>query len=176
MSNEMTHTKVLIIGTGPAGYTAAIYSSRANLSPIVVEGIQPGGQLTTTTDIENFPGFPDAISGTELMDRMKKQGERFGAAFVSGEVTDIDLSKRPFIAQINHGERVIEAETVIIATGASAKYLGLPDETKYAGRASLLAPPATASSTAASRSLSSAAETPPARKPPTSPPSARRSI
>ena len=133
MSNEMTHTKVLIIGTGPAGYTAAIYASRANLSPLVIEGPQPGGQLTITTDIENFPGFPEAIAGAELMARMKKQAERFGARFVSGIVTRIDLSHRPFVAEINDGESAVEAETVIVATGASAKYLGIPDETKYAG-------------------------------------------
>lgn len=133
MSNEAIKTKVFIIGTGPAGYTSAIYASRANLSPLVIEGIQPGGQLTTTTDIENFPGFPEGITGTELMDLMKKQAERFGAQFISGEVTSIDLSKRPFVAQINNGEKTVEAETVIVSTGASAKYLGLPDETKYAG-------------------------------------------
>lgn len=133
MSNNVTKTRVFIIGTGPAGYTSAIYASRANLSPLVIEGIQPGGQLTTTTEIENFPGFPEGITGVELMDLMKKQAERFGARFITGEVTSIDLSKRPFTAQINNGESVVEAETVVIATGASAKYLGLPDENKYAG-------------------------------------------
>lgn len=133
MSNNVTKTRVFIIGTGPAGYTSAIYASRANLSPLVIEGIQPGGQLTTTTEIENFPGFPEGITGVELMDLMKKQAERFGAYFITGEVTSIDLSKRPFTAQINNGESVVEAETVVIATGASARYLGLPDENKYAG-------------------------------------------
>lgn len=133
MSNNVTKTRVFIIGTGPAGYTSAIYASRANLSPLVIEGIQPGGQLTTTTEIENFPGFPEGITGVELMDLMKKQAERFGARFITGEVTSIDLSKRPFTAQINNGESVVEAETVVIATGASARYLGLPDENKYAG-------------------------------------------
>ena len=133
MSNEMTKTKVFIIGTGPAGYTAAIYASRANLEPVIIEGIQPGGQLTATTDIENFPGFPESITGPELMDQMRKQAERFGTTFITGEVTSIDLSKRPFVAQINNGEKTVEAETVIIATGASAKYLGLPDEKKYSG-------------------------------------------
>lgn len=133
MSNNVTKTRVFIIGTGPAGYTSAIYASRANLSPLVIEGIQPGGQLTTTTEIENFPGFPEGITGVGLMDLMKKQAERFGARFITGEVTSIDLSKRPFTAQINNGESVVEAETVVIATGASARYLGLPDENKYAG-------------------------------------------
>lgn len=133
MSNNVTKTRVFIIGTGPAGYTSAIYASRANLSPLVIEGIQPGGQLTMTTEIENFPGFPEGITGVELMDLMKKQAERFGARFITGEVTSIDLSKRPFTAQINNGESVVEAETVVIATGASARYLGLPDENKYAG-------------------------------------------
>ncbi len=133
MSDNVTKTRVFIIGTGPAGYTSAIYASRANLSPLVIEGIQPGGQLTTTTEIENFPGFPEGITGVELMDLMKKQAERFGARFITGEVTSIDLSKRPFTAQINNGESVVEAETVVIATGASARYLGLPDENKYAG-------------------------------------------
>ena len=128
----MEKTKCLIIGSGPAGYTAAIYASRANIAPVLYEGMQPGGQLTTTTDIENFPGYPEGINGFEMMEDLRKQAERFGADIRTGEITNIDLSKRPFVATID-GETTIEAETVIISTGASAKYLGLPDEKKYAG-------------------------------------------
>ncbi|MDO5017568.1 MAG: thioredoxin-disulfide reductase [Porphyromonas sp.] len=130
---ESINTKVLIIGGGPAGYTAAIYASRAGLSPTLVEGMQPGGQLTTTTDVENFPGYPDGINGTEMMMNIRKQAERFGTDMRLGEVTKIDLSKRPFVVEINSGESQIIAETVIVATGACAKYLGLPDEQKYLG-------------------------------------------
>lgn len=133
MSNDQKKTKVLIIGSGPAGYTAGIYASRANLEPTLVEGMQPGGQLTTTTDIENFPGYPKGISGTQMMQDLKEQAEHFGTDIVRGYVSSIDLSKRPFVAVINDGEMEIVAETVIIATGASAKYLGIPDENKYAG-------------------------------------------
>ncbi|NDV69787.1 thioredoxin-disulfide reductase [Dysgonomonas sp. 25] len=122
----------LIIGSGPAGYTAAIYASRANLNPVLYEGIQPGGQLTTTTDIENFPGYPDGVTGTELMENLKKQATRFGADIRTGTVTAADLKSTPKRITID-GEKVVEADTVIISTGASAKYLGLPDETKYAG-------------------------------------------
>ncbi len=124
--------KCLIIGSGPAGYTAAIYASRANLSPVLYEGLQPGGQLTTTTDIENFPGYPEGISGTEMMEDLRKQAARFGADLRVGEVTAIDTEARPMRVTID-GEKVVETHTVIIATGASAKYLGLSDETKYAG-------------------------------------------
>ena len=122
----------LIIGSGPAGYTAAIYASRANLNPILYEGIQPGGQLTTTTDVENFPGYPDGVTGTELMEDLKKQALRFGADIRSGIATAVDFSSTPKKVTVD-GEKVIEADTVIIATGASAKYLGIPDEAKYAG-------------------------------------------
>lgn len=122
----------LIIGSGPAGFTAAIYASRANLSPVLYEGIQPGGQLTTTTDVENFPGYPNGITGTELMEDLKKQAQRFGADIRSGIATSVDFSVSPKKVTID-GEKVIEADTVIIATGASAKYLGIPDEAKYAG-------------------------------------------
>lgn len=125
-------TPCLIIGAGPAGYTAAIYASRANLSPILYEGNQPGGQLTTTTDVENFPGFPSAISGPQLMMDMRAQAKAFGADLRSGLVSEVDFSKRPFTVTIENGD-VIKAATVIIATGASARYLGLPDEEKYAG-------------------------------------------
>lgn len=122
----------VIIGSGPAGYTAAIYASRANLSPVLYEGIQPGGQLTTTTDIENFPGYPEGISGTQMMEDLKKQAMRYGADIRAGIVTSADLVANPKKLVID-GEKEIAADTVIIATGATAKYLGLPDETKYAG-------------------------------------------
>ena len=124
--------RCLIIGSGPAGYTAAIYASRANLSPVLYEGIQPGGQLTTTTDVENFHGYPEGIAGTELMEDLKKQATRFGADIRVGIATETDLSAAPYKVTID-GEKVIETETLIISTGATAKYLGLPDEQKYAG-------------------------------------------
>lgn len=124
--------RCLIIGSGPAGYTAAIYTSRANLSPILYEGIQPGGQLTTTTDVENFPGYPEGISGPELMEDLKKQAARYGADIRTGIVTEVDLNSYPKKVVVD-GEKTILADTVIISTGASAKYLGLADETKYAG-------------------------------------------
>ena len=117
--------RCLIIGSGPAGYTAAIYASRANLSPVLYEGIQPGGQLTTTTEVENFPGYPEGVTGTELMEDLRKQAARFGADIRVGIATETDLSAAPY--------KVIETETLIISTGATAKYLGLPDEQKYAG-------------------------------------------
>ena len=125
--------KVLIIGSGPAGYTAAIYTSRANLAPVLYEGIEPGGQLTTTTDVENFPGHPDSVTGPDLMDRMRRQAERFGADIRTGTITRVDLASRPFHVVVD-GTREIKAETLIIATGASAKYLGLPSETKFRGQ------------------------------------------
>lgn len=124
--------RCLIIGSGPAGYTAAIYASRANLSPVLYEGIQPGGQLTTTTEVENFPGYPEGITGTELMEDLRKQATRFGADIRNGIATAVDFTSYPRQVTID-GEKVIEADTVIIATGATAKYLGLPDEAKYAG-------------------------------------------
>jgi len=124
--------RCLIIGSGPAGYTAAIYASRANLAPVLYEGMQPGGQLTTTTEVENFPGYPQGITGPELMEDLKKQAERFGADIRFGMATATDLSVSPFKITID-GETVIETDTLIISTGATAKYLGLPDETKYAG-------------------------------------------
>ena len=128
----MEQTKCLIIGSGPAGYTAAIYASRANLAPVLYEGIEPGGQLTTTTEIENFPGYPEGITGTLMMEDLKKQALRFGADVRRGIITDIDLSKRPFKAVVDH-EHEIEADAVIVSTGASAKYLGLESEQKYRG-------------------------------------------
>lgn len=125
-------TDCLIIGSGPAGYTAAIYAGRANLSPILYSGMQPGGQLTTTTDIENFPGHPDGIGGFELMEEFRKQAVKCGADIRTGNVTKVDFSKAPYEITIDGHDTVI-AETVIIATGATAKYLGIPDEQKYAG-------------------------------------------
>ncbi len=125
-------TKCLIIGSGPAGYTAAIYTSRANLSPILYEGLQPGGQLTITTEVENFPGYPDGVTGPQLMEDLRRQAERFGTNMRAGLVTSVDFNKKPLEATIEDGT-VIKADTIIIATGASAKYLGLPDEKKYNG-------------------------------------------
>ncbi|MBO7189237.1 MAG: thioredoxin-disulfide reductase [Alistipes sp.] len=128
----MEKVRVLIIGSGPAGFTAAIYTSRANLSPVLYEGIEPGGQLTTTTEIENFPGYPQGITGTAMMEDLRKQALRFGADVRRGIITNIDLSERPFKVTVDH-EHQIEADAVIVATGASAKYLGLESEAKYRG-------------------------------------------
>lgn len=125
--------KVVIIGTGPAGLTAAIYTARAGLEPLVVEGMQPGGQLTTTTEVENFPGFEEGIDGTSLVMNMRKQAERFGALFASGEVTGCNFSGKPLRVNLA-GMPDIEAKAVIIATGASAIYLGLESEQKLIGR------------------------------------------
>lgn len=128
----METTKCLIIGSGPAGYTAAIYLSRAGISSVLYSGIQPGGQLTQTTTIENYPGFPQGVEGFDLMENMRQQAVNVGAEVRNGIITDIDLSKRPFVATVD-GTSTISADSVIIATGASAKYLGLADEQKYAG-------------------------------------------
>lgn len=129
-----THEKVkcLIIGSGPAGFTAAIYASRANITPVLYEGIQPGGQLTTTTEIENFPGYPNGITGTDMMEEFKTQAQRMGADIRMGDITKVDFSKRPFHVTVD-GEKEILAETVIVATGAAAKYLGLESERKFRG-------------------------------------------
>lgn len=129
---EKEHLKCLIIGGGPAGYTAAVYASRSGLAPVLYEGIQPGGQLTTTTEIENYPGFENGISGQVLMDTMKAQAVRLGADVRTGTVTSADLSSRPFRIIVDERHE-IEAQTLIIATGATAKYLGLPSEEKFRG-------------------------------------------
>lgn len=128
----METVKCLIIGGGPAGYTAAIYGARADMAPVLYEGLQPGGQLTTTTDIENYPGFENGIGGQALMETMKAQAMRLGADIRVGTVTSADLSERPFKITVD-GDREILAETLIIATGATAKYLGLPSETRFKG-------------------------------------------
>lgn len=129
----MEKIKTLIIGSGPAGYTAAIYAGRANLQPVLYSGMQPGGQLTITTEVENFPGYPNGVDGTQMMMDMKEQAARFGAEMRDGSIVKADFSSRPFHL-IDERDNEIEAETVIIATGASAKYLGFADEEKYRGQ------------------------------------------
>lgn len=129
---DVEKARVLIIGSGPAGYTAAIYAARANLSPMMYEGLEPGGQLTTTTEVENFPGYPEGITGPAMMEDLKKQAERFGTDIRFGMATKVDFSERPFKVTIDD-KKIIEADAVIIATGATAKYLGIEDEQKYAG-------------------------------------------
>ncbi len=128
----MEHIRCLIIGSGPAGYTAAIYAARANLAPVLYEGIQPGGQLTTTTEVENFPGYPEGIAGPDLMDNLRKQAGRFGTDIRNAVAVKADLSGCPYKITFDD-DTAVEADTVIIATGATAKYLGLEDEKKYAG-------------------------------------------
>ena len=125
--------QLLIIGSGPAGYTAAIYACRANIKAVVYEGIQPGGQLTQTTEVENFPGYPQGVQGQQMMDDFRAQAERFGADIRFGIVTKADFSQRPFRAQIDD-EKWVEADAVIIATGATARYLGLESEEKFKGQ------------------------------------------
>ena len=125
-------TKCLVIGSGPAGYTAAVYASRANLSPILIEGPAIGGQLITTTEVENFPGYPEGVQGPQLMEDLRNQALRFNTEMISGSVVDIDFSARPYTATLESGD-TIKASTVIVATGASARYLGLPDEEKFRG-------------------------------------------
>ena len=129
----MEHVKCLIVGSGPAGYTAAIYAGRANLNPVEYCGLQTGGQLTQTTEVENFPGYPEGIDGNMMMMDLRQQAERFGADIRDGEIVKADLSKRPFVVTVDDGTEVA-CDTLIIATGASAKYLGLDDEKTYAGR------------------------------------------
>lgn len=133
VSGESEKVKCLIIGSGPAGYTAAIYAARANLSPVLYEGLEPGGQLTTTTEVENFPGYPEGVTGPVMMQDLKKQAQRFGTDVRFGIATAADLSKRPFKITIDE-KKIIEADSVIIATGATAKYLGLDSEKKFMGQ------------------------------------------
>ena len=128
----MEHIKCLIVGSGPAGYTAAIYAARANLSPVVYEGITPGGQLTTTTEVENFPGYPEGVSGPQLMDDLRKQALRFNTDIRRGVIVKADLSSRPFHLTTDSGDE-LEAEALIISTGATARYLGLESEQKFRG-------------------------------------------
>ncbi|PVX58653.1 thioredoxin-disulfide reductase [Hallella colorans] len=129
----MEHTKCLIIGSGPAGYTAALYAGRANLEPILYCGLQTGGQLTTTTIVENFPGYPEGVDANEMMMQLRQQAERFGADIRDGVITEVNFDIKPYIVTTDRGDQV-EADTIIIATGSSAKYLGLPDEEKYKGQ------------------------------------------
>jgi thioredoxin reductase (NADPH) len=133
MNSDFEKTKCLIIGSGPAGYTAAIYAARADLKPIVYQGLQPGGQLTITTEVENFPGYPEGITGPEMMEQLKKQAERFGTDVRWGIVTEVDFSEKPYKITADDGKKIL-AETVIIATGASAKWLGIESEKKYNGQ------------------------------------------
>jgi len=126
------HERLVIVGSGPAAYTAALYAARANLNPLLFEGLQPGGQLTITSEVENYPGFPEGILGPELMEHMKKQAERFGTRFAMGEVTRVDLRARPF--QLWQDDTLYAADAVVVATGASAKWLGIPSEKQYQGR------------------------------------------
>lgn len=132
MNQEIENVECLIIGSGPAGFTAAIYAARADMKPVMYEGLQPGGQLTITTDVENYPGYPDGIMGPEMMDNFKKQAVRLGADVRYGIVTKVDFSKRPFVCTVDDN-KVVSAEAVIIATGASAKWLGIPSEQKLNG-------------------------------------------
>lgn len=132
VSGYVEHIKCLIIGSGPAGYTAAIYAARANLAPVLYEGLQPGGQLTTTTEVENFPGYPEGVTGPEMMDDLKKQASRFGADIRFGYATKVDFSGKKHKVLIDD-EKWLEADSVILATGATAKYLGIPSEEKFKG-------------------------------------------
>lgn len=132
MDNKELTTRCLIIGSGPAGYTAAIYASRANISPLMIEGYQPGGQLTITTEVENFPGYHEGVAGAQLMDDLRKQALRFGTDIRSGVITKVNFSSKPFTA-VTDGGITIKADSVIISTGATAKYLELPGEEKYKG-------------------------------------------
>ncbi|GAB6279058.1 MAG: thioredoxin-disulfide reductase [Lentimicrobium sp.] len=132
MDNQIEKTRCLIIGSGPAGYTAAIYASRADLRPVLYQGNQPGGQLTITTEVDNFPGYPNGVNGPEMMEDLKKQAERFGTDVRWGSIEAVDFSLRPFRCKVDDG-KMIEAETVIVATGASAKWIGIPSEQEYMG-------------------------------------------
>jgi thioredoxin reductase (NADPH) len=132
MTETIEKTRCLIIGSGPAGYTAAIYASRADLKPILYQGMQPGGQLTITTEVDNFPGYPEGVLGVQMMEDMTKQAMRFGADIRGGVVEKVDFSKRPFVINTDDG-KIIHADSVIIATGASAKWMGIPTENKFSG-------------------------------------------
>jgi len=132
MSEAVENVKSLIIGSGPAGYTAAIYAARADLKPIIYQGMQPGGQLTITTEVDNYPGYPDGVEGPKMMEDMQRQAKRFGADVRWGEITEVDFSQRPFTCKSDDGKTII-ADTVIIATGASAQWLGLESEKEYNG-------------------------------------------
>src|SRR3954467_13716345 len=129
---KTTHAKVVIVGSGPAGYTAAIYAARAMLEPVLIQGIQPGGQLTITTDVENYPGFADIIQGPWLMEQMQKQAEHVGTRMVLDQINVLALSRRPFVATGDSGDRYV-SQTVIIATGAQARWLGVPGEAAFRG-------------------------------------------
>ena len=131
--NKVEHVRCLIVGSGPAGYTAAIYASRANLNPVEYSGLQPGGQLTQTTTVENFPGYPEGVDGNQMMMDIREQAEHFGADIRDGEIVKVDFSESPYKLTTDSGHE-LTADTVIIATGASAKYLGLDDERKYDGQ------------------------------------------
>ncbi|MFC1567856.1 FAD-dependent oxidoreductase, partial [Pseudomonadota bacterium] len=130
--SDVQHHRLIILGSGPAGYTAAIYAARANLNPVVIQGIQPGGQLTTTTDVDNYPGYKDGVQGPEMMADFQAQAERFGTEIIWDHINETDLSKRPFTLKGDEGTYTCDA--LIIATGASAKYLGLPSEEAFSGR------------------------------------------
>ncbi|MFW5706089.1 MAG: NAD(P)/FAD-dependent oxidoreductase, partial [Bacteroidota bacterium] len=132
MSETVEKVDCLIIGSGPAGYTAAIYAARAELHPVMYQGMQPGGQLTITTEVENYPGYPDGVQGPAMMEDMKKQAERFGTDIRWGEIVDVDFSERPFRVKADDGKELL-AKTLIVSTGASAKWLGLPSEQEYNG-------------------------------------------
>jgi thioredoxin reductase (NADPH) len=132
LNGEVEHVRVLIVGSGPAGYTAAVYAARANLNPVMYEGMEPGGQLTTTTDVENYPGYPEGVQGPQMMEDFKKQAERFGTDVRFGIATAADLSERPYTVTIDEKKK-IQADALIIATGASARYLGLESEDKFKG-------------------------------------------
>jgi len=133
MSDKLNHHKLIILGSGPAGLTAAIYAARAILNPVVISGREPGGQLMITSDVENYPGFPEGIKGPEMMDLLKSQALRFGSRFVEGDVTEVDFSKRPFRITLENNDS-LTCESIIVSTGASARWLGIDSEKKYSGR------------------------------------------